>query len=131
MTMTTTCTTTDTIYISPYEIRRPRGRPKKTESECVPKVQIPKPKPPALRGVGRPKREVPLTPDELRERRRKYKKIVNEIQKEYENFYQHCYSRRPDPSNVILYGFHMILYCVPWIFYCVPVIFLRADINCN
>ena len=96
MTMTTTCTTTDTIYISPYEIRRPRGRPKKTESECVPKVQIPKPKPPALRGVGRPKREVPLTPDELRERRRKYKKIVNEIQKEYENFYQHCYSRRPE-----------------------------------
>ena len=87
-TMMATETNTDTIYISPYEIRRPRGRPKK---EAVPVEPAPKPAP---KPPGRPRREVPLTHEELAERRRRYKD--NELKQEYERLYQQCYYQRPE-----------------------------------
>ena len=99
MTMTTT-TDIDIIYISPYEIRRPRGRPKKEASESAPKTPAPKPKTPAPKPKtpGRPRREVPLTPEEMIERRRRYKDNANatELKQEYERFYQQCYYQRPE-----------------------------------
>eukprot|EP00746_Dinoflagellata_sp_MGD_P145693 gnl/MRDRNA2_/MRDRNA2_78269_c0_seq2.p1 gnl/MRDRNA2_/MRDRNA2_78269_c0~~gnl/MRDRNA2_/MRDRNA2_78269_c0_seq2.p1 ORF type:complete len:111 (-),score=8.84 gnl/MRDRNA2_/MRDRNA2_78269_c0_seq2:32-364(-) len=48
------------------------------------------------RPPGRPKRESPLTPEEIKERKKKYKNNANELQKEYARFYQHCYYQRPD-----------------------------------
>lgn len=87
--MTATQTQTDTIYISPYEIRRPVGRPRKE----VASVKLA----PDVKGrPGRPKREVPLTPEEIIERRRRYKNNATELKREYERFYQQCYYQRPE-----------------------------------
>lgn len=83
----------DTIYISPYEIRRPRGRPKiPDELKLLKLLNKPPPKPP-----GRPRREVPLTPDEIAERRIRYKNnAATEFKQDYERLYQQCYYQRPE-----------------------------------
>jgi len=92
---TTNMQTTDTIYISPYEIRRPRGRPKGSSAPAkpAPAKQAPAKQAPA-KPSGRPKREVPLTPEEIIERRRRYKD--DDFKKAYEQLYQQCYYQRPD-----------------------------------
>ena len=89
MTMTmTTETDTDAIYISPYEIRRPRGRPKIPDELKLLNKPAPKPAP---KPPGRPRREVPLTPEEIAERRIRYRNNATELKLEYERFYQQCY----------------------------------------
>ena len=62
----------DTVYISPYEIRKPRGRPKLPPELKIPHKR-PAPKKPSSRGPGRPKREIPLTAAEIAARRIRYK----------------------------------------------------------
>lgn len=95
MTMTmTTQNDTVTIYISPYEIRKPRGRPRIPDELKKKLNQVPKA--PAGR-VGRPRREVPLSPEEIIERRLRYKNNnATELKQEYERFYQRCYFQRPE-----------------------------------
>ena len=94
MTMTATQTDTDTIYISHWDIRRLIGRPKKEAAPVKPAPKTPAPASP--RGVGRPRREVPLTPEELIERRIRYKDNTTELKQEYGRFYQQCYYKRPE-----------------------------------
>ena len=95
MTMKATQTDLDTVYISPYEIRRPRGRPK-IPDELKKPPKTPAPKKPSSRGPGRPRREVPLTAEEIAERRIRYKENASsELKKEYERLYQQCYYQRP------------------------------------
>eukprot|EP00746_Dinoflagellata_sp_MGD_P145692 gnl/MRDRNA2_/MRDRNA2_78269_c0_seq1.p1 gnl/MRDRNA2_/MRDRNA2_78269_c0~~gnl/MRDRNA2_/MRDRNA2_78269_c0_seq1.p1 ORF type:complete len:108 (-),score=10.77 gnl/MRDRNA2_/MRDRNA2_78269_c0_seq1:32-355(-) len=67
------------------------GRPKKIDTKPVQMISQTVRRPP-----GRPKRESPLTPEEIKERKKKYKNNANELQKEYARFYQHCYYQRPD-----------------------------------
>ena len=93
MTVQATQTDLDTVYISPYEIRRPRGRPKIPDELKTP-PKTPAPKKPSSRGPGRPRRDVPLTPEELAERRRRYND--NELKQEYARLYQQCYYQRPE-----------------------------------
>ena len=81
----------DTVYISPYEIKRPRGRPRK---EAAPTLCEPVTKPASSRRAGRPRRETPLTADEIAERRIRYK--GDEFKQEYNRFYQQCYYQRPE-----------------------------------
>ena len=96
MTIKATQTELDTVYISPYEIRRPRGRPKiPDELKTTPKKTASKK--PSSRGPGRPRREVPLTAEEIAERRVRYKENASsELKQEYERFYQQCYYQRPE-----------------------------------
>lgn len=96
MTVNATHTDLDTVYRSPYEIRRPRGRPNiLDELKTQPKTQAPKK--PSSRGPGRPRRDVPLTPEELAERRRRYDGIV--LKPEYARFYQQGYYQRPEVNQ--------------------------------
>ena len=92
-TMTSAQTFLDTVYISPYDIRRPRGRPKIPDKLKIPPKK-PVPKKPSSRGPGRPKREVPLTAEEIAERRIRYK--GDEFKQEYTRLYQQCYYQRPE-----------------------------------
>ena len=100
MTNTTIAATqTDTIYISPYEMRRPRGRPRipdelrKPPPPPRPPPPPPKPKIISSKGPGRPRRETPLTPEEIEERRIRYKGDL--FKHEYTRLYQQCYYLRP------------------------------------
>ena len=100
ITMEATQTDLDAVYISPYEIRRPRGRPKLPDELKTPPKK-PEPKKPSSRGPGRPRREVPLTAEEIAERRIRYKENASsELKKEYERFYQQCYYQRPEVKHI-------------------------------
>ena len=92
-TMAAAQTDLDTVYISPYEIRRPRGRPKLPDELKTPPKK-PMPKIPSERGPGRPKREVPLTAEEIAERRIRYK--GDEFKQEYTRLHQKFYYQRPE-----------------------------------
>ena len=92
--MMATQTENDVIYMSPWDLKRPRGRPLGSTSE---KKIINKPESNTeKRSSGRPKLEVPLTPEELTERRRRYKSNATELKKDYDTFYQQCYYQRPE-----------------------------------
>lgn len=68
-------TETDTVYVLPYAIRTPRGRPtQETAPVKSASKQAPKPQ-------GSPRRVVPLTPEEIAECRSRYKD--NELKQEY------------------------------------------------
>ena len=84
---------TDAIYISPYEIRKPRGRPKPPDELKQKPNQVPKA---PVGRVGRPRREVPLSPEEIIERILCYQdNNATELKQECETFYQHCDFQRP------------------------------------